>query len=100
MQRSTSLETADEADKNCARHGIIATPLTVHEYLRGILRDSTPADGGTFFLDEISDLKPELEREALQRAPALAGGNRRAAAERLGIGLRALYDKLERYGLE
>jgi two-component system response regulator FlrC len=72
----------------------------VRAYLRGILKDSTPADGGTFFLDEISDLKPELEREALQRALALAGGNRRAAAERLGIGLRTLYDKLKRYGLD
>jgi two-component system response regulator FlrC len=78
-------------------------------------------DGGTFFLDEISELKPELqaklliegdwpgsvrepanelEREAIERALALVGGNRRAAAERLGIGLRTLYDKLKRYGLE
>ncbi len=39
----------------------------------------------------------EMEREAIERALAAVGGNRRAAAERLGIGLRTLYDKLKRY---
>jgi len=39
----------------------------------------------------------EIEREAIERALADAGGNRRAAAERLGIGLRTLYEKLKRY---
>ena len=46
------------------------------------------ADAGT--LDDI-------ERAAIERALAAVGGNRRAAAERLGIGLRTLYDKLKRY---
>jgi two-component system response regulator FlrC len=41
----------------------------------------------------------ELEREAIERALAATGGNRRRAAARLGIGLRTLYDKLKRYGL-
>jgi two-component system, NtrC family, response regulator AtoC len=41
----------------------------------------------------------ELEREAIQRALAESGGNRRRAAERLGIGLRTLYEKLKRYDL-
>ena len=39
----------------------------------------------------------EIEREAIEEALAAAGGNRRAAADRLGIGLRTLYDKLKRY---
>ncbi|MBF5043054.1 sigma-54-dependent Fis family transcriptional regulator [Aggregicoccus sp. 17bor-14] len=42
----------------------------------------------------------ELEREAIARALAAVGGNRRRAAELLGIGERTLYDKLKRYGLE
>jgi len=38
----------------------------------------------------------ELEREAIERTLKEVGGNRRMAAERLGIGLRTLYDKLKR----
>jgi two-component system response regulator FlrC len=41
-----------------------------------------------------------LEREAIEHALAAVGGNRKEAAERLGIGLRTLYDKLKRYRLE
>jgi len=41
-----------------------------------------------------------IERDAIVAALAAAGGNRRAAAERLGIGLRTLYDKLKRYDIE
>jgi two-component system response regulator FlrC len=41
----------------------------------------------------------ELERGAIQRALADSGGNRKRAAEQLGIGLRTLYEKLKRYGL-
>jgi two-component system, NtrC family, response regulator AtoC len=39
----------------------------------------------------------DLEREAIMAALAAEGGNRRRAADRLGIGLRTLYDKLKRY---
>ncbi len=41
-----------------------------------------------------------IERAAIVAALAAAGGNRRVAAERLGIGLRTLYDKLKRYDME
>ncbi len=40
----------------------------------------------------------DLEREAIRRALDLHGGNRRKAAEYLGIGLRTLYEKLKKYG--
>jgi two-component system response regulator FlrC len=40
-----------------------------------------------------------LERRAIRDALAASGGNRRKAAERLGIGLRTLYDKLKRYSM-
>jgi two-component system, NtrC family, response regulator AtoC len=42
----------------------------------------------------------ELERDAIARTLASVNGNRRRAAELLGIGERTLYDKLKRYGLE
>jgi len=41
----------------------------------------------------------DVERDAIARTLAEVGGNRRQAAERLGIGLRTLYEKLKRYGL-
>ncbi len=41
----------------------------------------------------------EQEREAITQALARCEGNRRRAAEQLGIGVRTLYDKLKRYGL-
>ena len=40
-----------------------------------------------------------LEKEAIVRALAASSGNRRRAAQALGIGLRTLYEKLKRYGL-
>jgi two-component system response regulator FlrC len=39
----------------------------------------------------------EIEQRAIEEALASVGGNRRAAADRLGIGLRTLYDKLRKY---
>ncbi len=40
-----------------------------------------------------------VERDAIARALAASQGNRRRAAQALGIGLRTLYEKLRRYGL-
>ena len=42
----------------------------------------------------------DLERDAIARALDEVGGNRRLAAEKLGIALRTLYNKLKRYGLD
>jgi len=42
----------------------------------------------------------DIEREAIRAALTAVGGNRRLAAERLGIGERTLYDKLKRYHLD
>jgi DNA-binding NtrC family response regulator len=42
----------------------------------------------------------EIEREAVRAALAEVGGNRRKAAERLGIGERTLYRKIRKYGLD
>jgi two-component system response regulator AtoC len=41
----------------------------------------------------------EIERDAIARALEESNGNRRRAADQLGIGERTLYDKLKRYGL-
>jgi two-component system response regulator AtoC len=51
--------------------------------------------------DLVSDGKTmvDIEREAIKRALDNVNGNRRLAAERLGIGVRTLYEKLKRYEL-
>ena len=48
---------------------------------------------------ELGGTMEDIERGAIERALSESGGNRRRAAERLGIGERTLYDKLKRYGL-
>jgi len=40
-----------------------------------------------------------IERLAIEQTLTATSGNRKQAAERLGIGLRTLYEKLKRYGL-
>jgi two-component system response regulator FlrC len=49
-----------------------------------------------------ADVRPlaDLERDAILRALQAVNGNRRRAAELLGIGERTLYDKLKRYGVD
>lgn len=46
-----------------------------------------------------SETLEALERKAIERALAATNGNRKQAAERLGIGLRTLYNKVKRYDL-
>ena len=41
----------------------------------------------------------DMERQAIERALAATGGNRRQAAARLGVPLRTFYDKLKRFGI-
>jgi two-component system, NtrC family, response regulator AtoC len=59
-----------------------------------------PSGGGA--ATTAAGLRPlvDMERDAIAGALAAVGGNRRRAAELLGIAERTLYDKLKRYGLE
>jgi len=73
-----------------------------------ILADGAKIDASHIWLDEPTSRAPsagirplvELEREAILQALASVDGNRRRAAELLGIGERTLYDKLKKYGVE
>jgi two-component system, NtrC family, response regulator AtoC len=74
-----------------------AAILAEGDSLRGAdLVVSTRRDEGDGEVQKMAD----IEHEAIRRALAEVGGNRRLAAERLGIGVRTLYEKLKRYGIE
>ena len=74
-----------------------------------ILADGDAIDASHIWIEEGGEAKPpgnevrplvELEREAILHALEVVGGNRRRAAELLGIGERTLYDKLKKYGVD
>lgn len=67
-------------------------PTLSPEDLRGA---SVGSSGGTSGAPTLA----EAERSAIEAALRRYEGNRRLAAEHLGIGLRTLYDKLKKYGL-
>ncbi len=54
-----------------------------------------PGGSGT-----LRDAVERAEREAIAAALAASGGNRRQAAQRLGVSLRTLFYKMDRYGIE
>ncbi|MGE0324650.1 MAG: sigma-54-dependent transcriptional regulator [Polyangiaceae bacterium] len=75
-----------------------------------ILCDGTTVEKSHLWLEPTTNGKSEppdlarplvdIEREAITQALARCGGNRKAASEMLGIGLRTLYDKLKRYEIQ
>ena len=77
-----------------------------------ILAEGAPIDAAHLWIDEPArpaavgstgtTIRPlvELEKDAILAALAQTGGNRRKAAEALGIGERTLYDKLKKYGVD
>ena len=64
--------------------------------------DLKSAPSGNGHGGDAVDLKAEVEAvesTVIRRALALTGGNRREAAERLGVSLRTLFYKIRKYGL-
>jgi two-component system, NtrC family, response regulator AtoC len=79
-----------------------------------ILAEGDQIDASHIWLDDASakpaasagltgtEIRPlaDLEKEAILHALEVVGGNRRKAAEQLGIGERTLYDRLKKYGVD
>ena len=57
------------------------------------------AEGNVEALKEISLRIEDGERERIKRALELSGGNRKVAAETVGLSERTLYRKIKEYGL-
>jgi two-component system, NtrC family, response regulator AtoC len=76
------------------RAAILADGTTLHAEHVWLEESSTPAAAHE------SRRLADLEREAILRTLETVGGNRRKAAEILGIGERTLYDKLKKYGVD
>ncbi|MGE3765697.1 MAG: sigma-54-dependent transcriptional regulator [Kofleriaceae bacterium] len=69
-----------------------------HIWIEGGSAAKAPAGAPTATGTEVRPLA-ELEKEAILHALEVVGGNRRRAAELLGIGERTLYDRLKKYGV-
>jgi DNA-binding NtrC family response regulator len=57
----------------------------------------SPVQSGYFNLRVGSTLE-EMEKELIRRTIEFSGGNKRRAAQVLGVSPKTLYNKLERYG--
>jgi two-component system response regulator FlrC len=75
-----------------------AAILAESDVIRGA--DLTLPTGKTAGVREDNRTMIDSERDAIRTTLAEVGGNRRLAAERLGIGERTLYEKLKRYGID
>jgi two-component system response regulator AtoC len=107
----THLELTDEARRRLSE---APWPGNVRELANTLERAAILADGVRIEVDHLgpggaaaprprraeAGTLEEIERAAIEDALAAAGGNRRAAAERLGLGLRTLYEKLKAYRME
>jgi transcriptional regulator with GAF, ATPase, and Fis domain len=69
------------------------------ELLENMKAGATKAPGATKGSLAGQTLK-DLERQAIAETMKLTGGNKAETAKRLGISRRALYDKIEKYGLK
>jgi two-component system response regulator FlrC len=75
-----------------------------------ILADGDAIDASHIWLEDVTtratpkpdEVRPlaDLEREAILHALEVVGGNRKRAAELLGIGERTLYDRLKKYDVD
>jgi len=80
---SLAVETGDATHDGTTQDGVS----------QGSVRPGNPSEA------DVRSLK-DLEREAIERALSQVDGNRRQAAQLLGIGVRTLYRKLDEYGLK
>ncbi|MGZ4135788.1 MAG: helix-turn-helix domain-containing protein, partial [Tumebacillaceae bacterium] len=67
---------------------------------QGPAQDVVPPEEPDGQLRALDDVVGEAEKRHLERALKKTGGNKTEAAKLLGIAVRSLYYKLEKYGLQ
>ena len=86
--------TSHELAKFPVRHDVITTPRHEEEHPARDLEEIVPDEA------EAPSLRiEEGEKERIIRALELSGGNRKVAAEKVGLSERTLYRKIKEYGL-
>jgi two-component system response regulator FlrC len=100
---------AEERIKNATWRGNVRELANALERA-AILAEGSAIDASHLWIDDTAAktssgsgaIKPlvELEKDAILAALVHTSGNRRKAAELLGIGERTLYDKLKKYGVD
>jgi DNA-binding NtrC family response regulator len=84
--------------KNVLERAVIVRPagsVTADDIILGAARPSDKADDGLTSLN-----LEEMEKHLMEKALRITAGNKSEAARLLGITRRALYGRLERYGME
>jgi len=103
MQNRKELEELKALLNNNNRHLEISTPRNIEEAPIQDLEIPKSRD-----LEEIQPIEPveeaslrieDGERERIKKALELSGGNRKVAAEKVGLSERTLYRKIKEYGL-
>jgi len=97
----------EEAEREMIYASILSLHRDVAEILELLRRPDGPGAGGVFREVRAEPVDPvpadlslkQLERATVQEALRRAGGNRRAAADTLGISERTLYRKIKDFGL-
>ena len=86
--------TSHELAEFPVRHDVITTPRHEEEHPARDLEEIVPDEP-----EETSLRIEEGEKERIIRALELSGGNRKVAAEKVGLSERTLYRKIKEYGL-
>jgi two-component system, NtrC family, response regulator HydG len=79
--------------------GRILSEREVLAALGGTRPAAVPATTTESATPEPDEIMPEIDRDAIEQALQQVGGNRSAAARKLGISRRALYRRLDAFGL-
>ena len=90
--RHLDISSSRDLEEVPLRHDVISTSRHNEEIPSRETEDILPVEEASLRIDE-------GERERIKRALELSGGNRKVAAEKVGLSERTLYRKIKEYGL-